>query len=88
MGSTTLILKVKFISLYIYIIKVNKKIDIINISIKNLISKTRRSIMKLENLKISFNAKANNNNEVNVNFEIGALTLDPQEHADEMKLME
>ena len=44
--------------------------------------------MKLENLKISFNAKANNNNEVNVNFELGSYELTPEEHALEVKLME
>ena len=44
--------------------------------------------MKLENLKVSFNARTTNGNSVDVNFEIGALTLDPQEHADEIKLME
>ena len=44
--------------------------------------------MKLEGLKISFNAKAENGNSVDVNFEIGSLELTPQEHADELKLME
>ena len=44
--------------------------------------------MKLENLKISFNAKAENGNLVDVDFNIGSLELTPQEHADELKLME
>ena len=44
--------------------------------------------MKLENLKISFNAKAENGNSVDVDFNIGSLELTPQEHADELKLME
>ena len=43
--------------------------------------------MKLENLKISFNAKANNN-EVNVNFELGSYEISPEEHSEECKLLE
>ena len=43
--------------------------------------------MKLENLKISFNAKANNNS-VDVNFEIGSLELTPEEHEAELRMME
>ena len=44
--------------------------------------------MKLENLKVSFNAKANNNNEVLLNFELGSYELTPEEHALEVKLFE
>lgn len=44
--------------------------------------------MKLENLKVSFNAKAENGNSVNVNFELGSYELTPEEHALEVKLFE
>lgn len=44
--------------------------------------------MKLEGLKVSFNAKAENGNSVNVNFELGSYELTPEEHALEVKLME
>ena len=44
--------------------------------------------MKLENLKVSFNAKAENGNSVNVNFELGSYELTPEEHSEECKLLE
>ena len=44
--------------------------------------------MKLENLKVSFNAKAENGNSVNVNFELGSYELSPEEHSEECKLVE
>ena len=44
--------------------------------------------MKLENLKVSFNAKAENGNSVNVNFELGSYELSPEEHSEECKLIE
>ena len=44
--------------------------------------------MKLENLKVSFNAKAENGNSVNVNFELGSYELTPEEHSEECKLIE
>ena len=44
--------------------------------------------MKLEGLKVSFNAKAENGNSVNVEFDIGSLELTPEEHEAEMRLME
>lgn len=44
--------------------------------------------MKLENLKLNINLKANNNNEVNVNFELGSYELSPEEHSEECKLVE
>ena len=44
--------------------------------------------MKLENLKVSFNAKAENGNSVNVNFELGSYELTPEEHSEECKLVE
>ena len=44
--------------------------------------------MKLENLKVNVSLKANNNNEVLINFELGSYELTPQEHADELRMME
>lgn len=44
--------------------------------------------MKLENLKVSFNAKAENGNSVNVNFELGSYELTPEEHELECKMLE
>ena len=44
--------------------------------------------MKLENLKVSFNAKAENGNSVNVNFELGSYELTPEEHEAEMRMTE
>ena len=44
--------------------------------------------MKLENLKVSFNAKAENGNSVNVNFELGSYELTPEEHSEECKIVE
>ena len=43
--------------------------------------------MKLENLKVSFNAKAENGNSVNVNFELGSYELSPEEHKLECELI-
>ena len=44
--------------------------------------------MKLENLKVNVTLKANNNNEVNVNFELGSYELTPEEHDLECKMLE
>lgn len=44
--------------------------------------------MKLENLKLNINLKANNNNEVNINFELGSYELSAEEHSEECKLVE
>ena len=44
--------------------------------------------MKLENLKVSFNAKAENGNSVNVNFELGSYELSPEEHKQECEIVE
>ena len=44
--------------------------------------------MKLENLKVSFNAKAANGNSVDVDFNIGSLELTPEEHEAELRMME
>ena len=44
--------------------------------------------MKLENLKVSFNAKAENGNSVDVNFELGSYELTPEEHELECKMLE
>lgn len=44
--------------------------------------------MKLENLKISFNAKAENGNSVNIDFELGSYEITPEEHSEECKLVE
>ena len=43
--------------------------------------------MKLENLKVSFNAKAENGNSVNVNFELGSYELSPEEHSEECEMI-
>ena len=44
--------------------------------------------MKLENLKVNVSLKANNNNEVILNFELGSYELSPEEHSEECKLVE
>ena len=44
--------------------------------------------MKLENLKIAFNAKATNGNSVDVNFELGSYEISAEEHSEECKLVE
>ena len=44
--------------------------------------------MKLENLKLNITLKGNNDNEVNVNFELGSYELSPEEHSEECKLLE
>ena len=44
--------------------------------------------MKLENLKLNITLKANNNNEVLINFELGSYELTPEEHSEECKLVE
>lgn len=44
--------------------------------------------MKLENLKVNVTLKANNNNEVLLNFELGSYELSPEEHSEECKLVE
>ena len=44
--------------------------------------------MKLENLKVNVSLKANNNNEVILNFELGSYELSPEEHSEECKLIE
>lgn len=44
--------------------------------------------MKLENLKVNVSLKANNNNEVLINFELGSYELSPEEHSEECKLVE
>ena len=44
--------------------------------------------MKLENLKVNVTLKANNNNEVLINFELGSYELSPEEHSEECKLVE
>ena len=44
--------------------------------------------MKLENLKLNINLKANNNNEVLINFELGSYELSAEEHSEECKLVE
>lgn len=44
--------------------------------------------MKLENLKLNVTLKANNNNEVLINFELGSYELSPEEHSEECKLVE
>ena len=44
--------------------------------------------MKLENLKVNVSLKANNNNEVLINFELGSYELTPEEHSEECKLVE
>ena len=44
--------------------------------------------MKLENLKLNVTLKANNNNEVLINFELGSYELSAEEHSEECKLVE
>ena len=44
--------------------------------------------MKLENLKVNISLKANNNNEVLINFELGSYEISAEEHSEECKLME
>ena len=44
--------------------------------------------MKLENLKLNVTLKANNNNEVNINFELGSYELSAEEHSEECKIVE
>ena len=44
--------------------------------------------MKLENLKVNVTLKANNNNEVLINFELGSYELSPEEHSEECKIVE
>ena len=44
--------------------------------------------MKLENLKVNVSLKANNNNEVLINFKLGSYELTPEEHSEECKLLE
>ena len=44
--------------------------------------------MKLENLKVNVTLKANNNNEVLINFELGSYELSAEEHSEECKLVE
>ena len=44
--------------------------------------------MKLENLKVNVSLKANDNNEVLINFELGSYELSPEEHSEECKLVE
>ena len=44
--------------------------------------------MKLENLKVNVSLKANNNNEVLINFELGSYELSAEEHSEECKLVE
>lgn len=44
--------------------------------------------MKLENLKLNIVLKGNNDNEVNINFELGSYEISPEEHSEECKLIE
>lgn len=44
--------------------------------------------MKLENLKVNISLKANNNNEVLINFELGSYEISAEEHSEECKLIE
>ena len=44
--------------------------------------------MKLENLKVNVSLKANNNNEVLLNFELGSYELSAEEHSEECKIVE
>ena len=44
--------------------------------------------MKLENLKVNVSLKANNNNEVLINFELGSYEISTEEHSEECKLIE
>ena len=43
--------------------------------------------MKLENLKVNVSLKANNNNEVILNFELGSYELSPEEHSEECEMI-
>ena len=44
--------------------------------------------MKLENLKLNLLMKGNNDNSVEINFELGSYEISPEEHSEECKLME
>lgn len=44
--------------------------------------------MKLENLKLNISLKANNNNEVLLNFELGSYEISDEEHKLECELIE
>lgn len=44
--------------------------------------------MKLENLKLNITLKGNNDNSVNINFELGSYEISPEEHSEECKLIE
>lgn len=44
--------------------------------------------MKLENVKVNVSFKANNNNEVLLNFELGSYEISAEEHSEECKLIE
>lgn len=44
--------------------------------------------MRLEGLKFTFNAKTRNGEAIDLNLEIGSLDLDPNEHSDELKMLE
>ena len=44
--------------------------------------------MKLENVKVNVSLKANNNNEVLINFELGSYEISPEEHKLECELVE
>lgn len=44
--------------------------------------------MKLENLKLNITLKGNNDNSVNINFELGSYEISPEEHSEECKLLE
>lgn len=44
--------------------------------------------MKLENLKVNVSLKANNDNEVLINFELGSYEISAEEHSEECKLVE
>lgn len=44
--------------------------------------------MKLENLKLNLLMKGNNDNSVEINFELGSYEISPEEHSEECKLLE
>lgn len=44
--------------------------------------------MRLENLKVTVSAKNRNDEVVNFNIELGVLELNPNEHSEELKLLE
>ena len=44
--------------------------------------------MKLENLKLNLLMKGNNDNSVEINFELGSYEISPEEHSEECKLIE